>query len=314
VLTPAAFAAARANIQSTAYQTPLVPTPYHTPAGSPILIKAENLQPTGSFKIRGATHAIAQLTPTQRAAGVIAYSTGNHAQAVALAARRLAVRATIVMSPDVPAYKVAATEALGALVIMAAPSSAARRELAEELARSEGLSLIPPYDHLDVLAGQGTIGLEILEACRPGAIWVPIGGGGLIAGIATAVKQVDPSVLIIGVEPEWENDAYQSFHTGQRVSLPTSSASIADAIRVQTLGDLTLPLIRQYVDDVVTVSEEAIAAATRLAAESIHLILEPAGALGLAASLQYSRALADGRPAVVIGSGGNIPLDRLSAL
>lgn len=306
------FETAQATIRQIALRTPLLPTNLTTPTGQPILIKPESLQPTGSFKIRGATHAISLLTPEQRVAGVIAYSTGNHAQAVAMAAQRLGVPATIVMSPDAPAYKIEATRALGARILMAPNSSAARRQMAEEVAQAEGLQLIPPYDDPTVIAGQGTIGLEILADCRPGSIWVPVGGGGLISGIAAAVKQSDPSVKLIGVEPEWEDDACRSFQTGQLVQLPGASASIADAIRVQSLGDLTFELVRRYVDQMVIVSEEAIRAATLQAAESLHLVLEPAGALALAAALHYP-VDADG-PAVVIASGGNITLERLLSL
>lgn len=276
-------------------------------------LKAENLQPSGSFKIRGALHAIACLTDGQRAAGVIAYSTGNHAQAVALAARQQGINATIVMSPEAPAFKVEATRRFGAEVVMAEPTSQARRMLAEELARSRGLSLIPPYDDETVMAGQGTIGLEILESCMPAALFVPIGGGGLIAGIAAAVKQSNPAVRVIGVEPEWENDAWQSFQSGQKVALPAASASIADAIRVQTLGDLTYPLIRKYVDEIVTVSEAEIARATLFAAAEAHLVLEPAGALGLAAVVRYAGKLPAG-PVVAVASGGNTTLSYLHQL
>lgn len=292
---------ARLSLKGKALYTPLVPVD-----ATPILLKAENLQPSGSFKIRGALHSMAGLT-----GGVVAYSTGNHAQSVAMAARQQGLSATIVMSPDAPAFKLEATRRLGAEVVMAEPTSQARRLLAEEIARTERRHLIPPYDHPAVMAGQGTIGLEILEQCAPAAIFVPIGGGGLIAGIAAAVKQSAPDVRVIGVEPELENDAWQSFHRGERVALPTASDSIADAIRVQMLGDLTFPLIRQYVDEIVTVSEEEIAGATVLAAERARLLLEPAGALGLAAALAYRGALPPDRSVVAIASGGNMTLDRL---
>ncbi|HEY3369062.1 MAG TPA: threonine/serine dehydratase [Symbiobacteriaceae bacterium] len=308
------FQAARASIAGQALLTPLVPVgAVTTPAGNPLLLKAENLQPGGSFKIRGAIHSLACLTLTQRAAGVIAYSTGNHARAVAIAARQMGIRAKIVMSPDVPAHKIAAVHEQGAVVVMAAPSSQARRDLAEELARAEGLSLIPPYDHFDVMAGQGTIGLEILEQTTPAAIFVPVGGGGLLAGIAAAVKQATPAVRVIGVEPEWENDAWQSFRLGHQVALPAASGSIADAIRVQSLGDLTYPVISRYVDEIVTVSEAEIAASTLLIASVAHLVVEPAGGVGLAAALAYRGNLPEG-PVVSIASGGNTTLAALHAL
>ena len=281
---------ARVVLRGKASETPLVPMGGRTTVhGQSILLKAENLQPSGSFKICGASYCLSRLTAEQRVKGVVAYSTGNHAQAVALAARQPGIFATIVMSPDAPAAKVEATRNYGAEVIMAESSSAERRRVAEELAERTGKTLIPPYDHLDVMTGQGTIGLEVLEQSQPAAIFVPIGGGGLIAGIASAVKQIAPDVAIIGVEPAWENDAWQSFQQGQRVALPQASQSIADAIRVQTLGDLTYPLIQRYVDDIVTVSEEEIAAATLTIFEQSHLVVEPSGALGLAAALTYSQ-------------------------
>ncbi len=310
------FEAARANLRGKTLVTPLIRAGAAlTPGGNPIYLKAENLQPSGSFKLRGAYNCLANLSQPERAAGVIAYSTGNHAQTVAMAATQMGIKATIVMSPDAPAFKVEATRRYGATVIMSEPSSIARRELAEKLARREGLYLVPPYDHPAVLAGQGTIGLELLEQMPyMAAVFVPIGGGGLIAGIAAAIKQASPQIRLIGVEPEWENDAWQSFQTGQRVSLPTASQSIADAIRVQTLGNLTYPLIQTYVDDIVTVSEAQIAAATLAIFAEKRLVVEPAGALGLAAALVYSAELPAERPVIAIASGGNILLETLSGL
>lgn len=306
---------ARANLRDRALVTPVVPVmSTKTPDGNPIVMKAENLQPAGSFKIRGAIHTLSLLTPEQRRMGVIAYSTGNHAQAVALASRQLGISATIVMSPDAPAFKVEATQRYGARVIMAESSSQARRELAEQVALAEERYLVPPYDSLDVMAGQGTIGLELLEQSNPAAVFVPIGGGGLIAGVAAAIKQTEPAIRVVGVEPEWENDAYQSLQVGHRVVLPAASTSIADAIRVQMLGDLTYPLICRYVDEIVMVSEQEIAAATLMAMHETHLMLEPAGALGLAAALKYERVLPAERPVVTIASGGNTTLEMLYQL
>lgn len=309
---------ARTALEGKAVVTPVLA--FHnvaTPGGNPIYIKAENVQPSGSFKIRGASYRISRLNAQQRKIGVIAYSTGNHAQAVALAAKLQGIQATIVMSPDAPAFKVEATRRYGAEVVMAEASSEKRRQFAESLAETQGLALIPPYDHPDVLAGQATIGLELLEQLEhdlPAAIFVPVGGGGLISGIAAVVKQLAPQVRIIGVEPELENDAWQSFRAGQRVVLPASSDSIADAIRVQSLGELTYPLMCRYVDEIVTVSEAEIAAATLRTVQEAHLFVEPSGALGLAAALQYEPALPEGRPMVCIASGGNTTLDVLHGL
>ena len=309
-----AIRAARRVLRGHVLETPLVPVGRCTTQdGSPILLKAENVQPTGSFKVRGATYKITRLTVDARRRGVIAYSTGNHAQAVARAAHRLSVAATIVMSPDVPHHKIQATIGWGADVVMAEPTSKARRDLAERLARDRGLTLIPPYDDVDVITGQGTVGLEILEQTTdvPLAVIVPIGGGGLIAGIALAIKLLAPQVEVIGAEPELENDAWQSFHRGAHVQLSAASASIADAIKVQTLGDLTYPMILSYVDDIVTVSEGQIRQAIAQAAVDAHLVLEPAGAVALAAATLYPGQSSADRPLIAIASGGNITRNAL---
>ncbi len=295
--------------------TPVIGAPsLTTPTGQPILLKAENLQRSGSFKIRGASYCIAQLTQEQRQRGVIAYSTGNHAQAVALAAGQQGISATIVMSPDAPAFKVEHTRQYGASVVWSEPTSQARRDLAEQLAQEHKLALIPPYDHRDILLGQGTIGLEIVEQCTPSAVFVPIGGGGLIAGIALAIKHSNPAIRVIGVEPEWENDAWQSFTQNRLITLPAVSKSIADAIRVQTVGDLPYSILRQYVDEVVTVSETQIAATTLNALHETHLLLEPSGAVALAAARIYEGSLPADKPVIAIASGGNTTLEVLCSL
>lgn len=295
--------------------TPVLEAPsLLTPTGHSILLKAENLQRSGSFKMRGASYGIAQLTQEQRRRGIIAYSTGNHAQAVALAAQFQQISATIVMSPDAPAFKVERTRKSGATIVWAEPTSQARRDLAEKLAKEHQLTLIPPYDHRDILLGQGTIGLEIMEQCAPAAVFVPIGGGGLIAGIALAIKFVHPSIQIIGVEPEWENDAWQSFTQGKLVTLPAASKSIADAIRVQAVGELPYAVLRRYVDEVVTVSETQIATATLSVLAETHLVLEPAGAVALAAARSYQGSLPASKPVVAIASGGNTTLETLWSL
>ena len=277
-----------------------------------LFVKAENLMPTGSFKIRGATYRISLLTAAERMRGVIAYSTGNHAQAVAKAARDAGVAATIVMSSDVPSVKVAATERWGAEVVMAAPSSHARRALAEQIASESGLVLVPPYDDYAIMAGQGTIGLELLDqmpADFPMTVFVPIGGGGLVAGVAAALKQASRHVRVIGVEPELENDAYQSLKAGRIMGLAGPSESIADAIKVQQLGNLVFPLIQTYVDDIETVSEAEIAQATTHAWSSLKLIVEPGGAVGFAAALRAAERQAGNTVALLCG--GNVTLERL---
>ena len=277
-----------------------------------LLVKTENLLPTGSFKIRGATYRISRLTQEEKRRGVVAYSTGNHAQAVAKAASDQGLPATIVMSPDVPETKVAATERWGAQVVNAAPSSEARRKLAEQLATERGLVIVPPYDDLAVIAGQGTIGLELIEDLPPSmptTVYVPIGGGGLISGVAAALKQMRPEIRVVGVEPESENDAFLSFREGRIVALPGPSDSIADAIKVQQLGKLTFPLIRHFVDDIELVSEAEIARAVLTAADEMKMIVEPGGAVGLAAAARAAQT----RPGqfVAILGGGNMPIERL---
>ena len=268
--------------------------------------------PTGSFKIRGATYRISLLTEPERTRGVVAYSTGNHAQAVAKAARDTGVAATIVMSPDVPALKVAATERWGAEVVMAEPSSHARRALAERIAGESGRVLVPPYDDYAIMAGQGTIGLELLDqmpADMPMTVFVPVGGGGLLAGVAAALKQASRHVRVIEVEPELENDACQSFKAGRIIGLAGPSESIADAIKVQQLGDLVFPLVQTYVDDIETVSEAEIAQATTYAWSSLKLIVEPGGAVGLAAALSAAKHRVDNTVALLCG--GNVTMERL---
>jgi threonine dehydratase len=296
--------------------SPLLAVPtLRSAGGAAIHIKAECLMPTGSFKIRGATLRVSMLTAEERRRGVIAYSTGNHAQAVAKAAADADVRAVIVMSPDVPQAKLQATRAWGGEVVMAEPSSNARRALAEDMAQRQHLVLIPPYDDLTVMTGQATIGVEVLAQLAPtlpSAVFVPIGGGGLLAGVAAAIKQLAPSVKIIGVEPELEDDAAQSFRQGRRVASAGPSDSVADAIKVQCVGELCFPLMRQHVNDVVTVTEAAIADACWRYFHDAHLVVEPGGAVALAAALRH---VGDGTgPLVVLACGGNVTLDHLHAL
>jgi threonine dehydratase len=277
------------------------------PRAGRLFVKAESLMPTGSFKIRGATFKLSTLTPAERRRGVIAYSTGNHAQAVAKAARDAMIDATIVMSPDVPPAKVEATKRWGAQVVMAEANSHARRAMAERVADEQGLVIVPPYDDFDVMAGQGTIGLELLDQMPADAaftVYVPIGGGGLLAGVATAIKQGGRSVRVVGVEPELENDAYLSFRSGRLVSLSGPSSSVADAIKVQQLGTLTFPIISRYVDEIELVSEAEIARAILACWSSLKLVIEPGGAVAMAAAM---RATTEGDGiAVALLCGGNV--------
>lgn len=306
------FEEARVLMGEKGLTTPLIP--FHV-KGRPIWFKAESLQPAGSFKIRGATYFMSRLSAEQRKKGVIAYSTGNHSQAVALAARNLNIPATIVMTTSALPFKVEATRRFGAKVIFASePTTTSMRTLAETIAEEQGLALIPPYDHPDVITGQGTIGIEILEQLDPAAVFVPVGGGGLISGIAMAIKKKNPAVKIIGVEAEMENDAYRSFIEKKHLTLAGPSTSLADAIKIQSLGKLTYPLVCHYVDDIVQVSEEQIASSTRMHTEIARLVVEPSGALSLAAALIYDQLPPSNKPIVCVASGGNICLSLLREL
>lgn len=293
---------ARKVIEGKALNTPLIPLPDKNRPD--IFLKTENLQPGGSFKIRGATYCISRLPKSIK--HIVAYSTGNHAQAVALAATKLGLKSTIVMSPEALDFKIAATKAFGAEVVIVPTHE--RLDYTMELSKKPGHYLVPPFDHPDVITGQGTIGLEIMEKIAPKVVFVPVGGGGLISGIALAIKQIDPSVKIIGVEPELEADAFESFKTGKLVGIKAPSSSVADAVKIPRLGDLTFPLIQHYVDDMLTVSEDEILQATFYIMEKTHLIAEPAGALALAAA--WKSSLKEG-PIVCIASGGNINLNLL---
>jgi len=285
---------ARRAIQGKALATPLISLNKKI-HGREVYLKAESLQPGGSFKIRGALYSLSKTTPEQRKNGVVAYSTGNHAQAVAIAANLYNTSATIVMSTDAMPFKIEATRQLGAEVVLTTTQE--RKAVAEQLAASRNAIYIPPYDHIDIITGQGTIGLEILEAMTPSVVFVPVGGGGLIAGIASAIKQKDKSVTIIGVEPIEKN-----------------SGTIADAVNIPSLGALTEPLIQKYVDDMIRVKESEIASATISSIESSHLFLEPSGALALAGALIYpfAKIKAVG-PIVCIASGGNTTMETLSS-
>lgn len=289
--------------------------------GTPVLrcsdgswLKLESLQPTGSFKLRGAFTKLSRLGEEARAEGVIAYSSGNHGLAVARAARLCGTSATIVLPSDAPSSKVAAITREGATLIPCAPGSEERRLLAEQIAQSTGQSLVPPYDDPDVIAGQGTIGLEILEqVANLSAVVVPIGGGGLISGIASAIKALLPSVRVVGVEPELAADARDSLSCGELVELPVGAVArtVADAVRTQSLGALTFAHVRALVDEVVTVSEEEILAAATALLRDYHLVAEPAGALSLAALL-FGRVPSPGAVAVI--SGGNVSADVLAEM
>ncbi len=275
-------------------------------------LKPESLQPIGAFKLRGAFVAVASLASAERARGVITYSSGNHAQGVARAARLLGAPCVVVMPSDAPVIKRERVAADGAEIVTVGPASEERRLRAEAIAAERGLAVIPPFDDDRIIAGQGTIGLEILEDLPDlSAVLVPVGGGGLASGVATAVKALRPGVRVIGVEPELAADARQSLAEGRIVewSADRVSRTIADGTRTQALGRRTFAHLRAFLDTIVTVSEAQIAAAVRLAAEEARLVVEPSGALSIAA-MRWHRSdagLGDGQTGVVaVVSGGNV--------
>jgi threonine dehydratase len=286
------------RVAPVARRTPVLPT-----ALPGLLLKCENFQPVGAFKQRGAYNLIAQLAPEVRARGVIAYSSGNHGQAVAMAAQLLGAPAIVVMPETAPAVKVEGTRACGAEVIFAGRTSFDRQRKAEELAAGRGLTIVPPFDHPAIIAGQGTVGLEIVEQCPEAtAVLVPVGGGGLISGVATAVKGTRPDVAVIGVEPAGAPKMSASLAAGQPVTLERTS-SIADGLLALRPGDLTFAHARSLVDRVVTVTEEEIAAAVKWLFRVARIVAEPSGAVTTAAAL--AGKVPPGT-CVAIVSGGNV--------
>ncbi len=298
--------AAATRLSGVAIRTPLVPFPGADPR---LLLKPESLQPTGSFKLRGAYAAISALPAHLRARGVVAHSSGNHAGAVAYAAALLGVPATVVVPDNAPPVKLAPVRRLGARIVTTRPSLAARVAATEELIGRHGYSLIPPFDDRAVIAGQGTIGLEIAADC-PGVdlVVVPVGGGGLISGISAAIRALCPRTRVVGVEPELAADARDSFRTGQRVAWAPQETqrTIADALRVEQIGSLPLRHLLSNVDDMVTVTEDEIRAAVRRTAAQAHLVAEPGGAVAVAACLFHANDLPPARTRVAVLSGGNI--------
>jgi threonine dehydratase len=307
--------AAAARIKGVAHRTPVATSrTLDDRLGAAVFFKCENLQRMGAFKIRGAYNAIAQLTPEERARGVVAYSSGNHAQAVALAGGLLGASATIVMPIDAPAAKRQAAEGYGARVIAYDPATESREAIARALRAESNGTLIPPFDHPGVIAGQGTAALELFE--EVGALDVlitPCGGGGLLSGSAISARALSPGCRVVGVEPEAGDDATRSFKTGtlQTVKNPKT---IADGARTASLGALTFPLVRALVDDMTTVSDAQIVEAMRFLWERMKLVVEPTGALGLAALMSGRVAHAPGARIGIVLSGGNVDLGAAAAL
>src|ERR671916_2692019 len=300
--------AARRRLQGVALRTPLVPCPGGTRERA-LYFKPESLQPTGAFKLRGAYNKISSLSLEERSHGVVAHSSGNHAQAVAYAARALNARAVVVMPRGASRVKLDATAELGAEVVLVGPGSAERTRKAEELAVEHGYVPVPPYDDEVLIAGQGTIGPEILEDLPDvETVLVPVSGGGLIGGISAAIKLSRPDVRVIGVEPELAADARASMKSGRLVEFPAEQVgrTVADGLRVQKLGEAPFEHIRAFVDDIVAVAEEEIIEAMRRLALRVRLVAEPRGAVTFAAHLFHRDELSASRLNVAIVSGGNV--------
>jgi len=299
---------ARARIDGIAVRTHLIEF-NHRESGRRLFLKPENQQPIGAFKVRGAYNKIASLSEDDRKRGVITYSSGNHAQGVAYAARALGVKSVIVMPGNAPAIKREATAALGAEIVLVGPASAERQLKAEELAAQHGYVIVPPYNDEQIIAGQGTIGLEILEDL-PGVetVLAPVGGGGMISGVATALKLSKPEIKVIGVEPELAADAQASLRAGKIVQFPADEVvrTIADGLRTQSIGAINFEHMRRYVDDIVTVSENEIRETVRLLAANPQTVAEPSGAVGMAGLLFRRDQLPATTLNVAIISGGNI--------
>jgi threonine dehydratase len=299
---------AAARIKGIAHHTPaLTSATANRRTGASLVFKAENLQRMGAFKFRGGYNAIAALSPEQKRAGVVTYSSGNHAQAIALAGKLLGVPTTIIMPEDAPAAKVAATEAYGGEVVRYDRYTQDRLAIGSRLANERGLTVIPPYDHPHVIAGQGTATKELIEDAGPlDILLVCLGGGGLLAGAALAAKALNPACRVFGVEPEAGNDGQQSLRSGKIVKIAVPK-TIADGAQTSFLGDLTFPIIQSLVEDIVTVSDDALIDAMRFFAERMKLVVEPTGCLAAAAAFTAAVPV-EGKRVGVILSGGNVDL------
>jgi threonine dehydratase len=310
---------AQQRLKNVAIHTPLIQCP-HSPDrtdSSRLWFKPESLQPIGAFKLRGAYNKIASLTDEERRRGVITYSSGNHAQGVAYAAKALGVKATVVMPRNAPKIKVESTAAHGAEIVFVGPSSSERQARAEELARECGYVIVPPYNDEKIIAGQGTVGLEIMtDMPEVECVLVPVGGGGLISGTAAAIKLTNPQVKVIGVEPELAADAQASLRSGHIVEFTgeQTARTLADGLRTQHVGEINFEHIRRFVDDIVTVSEAEIRKAVRRMAMHAKLIAEPSGAVTFAAFLFHRPELPKARRFVAVISGGNIEPELLAEI
>jgi threonine dehydratase len=305
---------AAARIEAVAHRTPVLTSRTADKlARAQLFFKCENFQRSGAFKFRGAYNALSKFTEEQRRAGVLTYSSGNHAQAIALSASLLGMSAAIIMPHDAPALKVAATKGYGAEVIVYDRYTENREEIGRQLALERGMTLIPPYDHPDVICGQGTAALELFEEVGPlDVLLVPLGGGGLLAGSALAASRLSPDCRIIGVEPEAGNDGQQSLRNGAvvRIAVPDT---IADGAMVTHVGEHNFEVIRREVDDIVTVTDAQLVATMKFFAERMKMIVEPTGCLGAAAAMHGSVAV-EGKKVGILISGGNVDLSRFAKL
>ena len=311
-VTLADIQAAAARLHGHAVETPLIESPaLNDRLGRRVLIKPETLQRVGAFKFRGAYNRLAQLDDAQRKAGVVAFSSGNHAQGVALAARLLGVPALIVMPADAPSVKVEATRGYGAEVRLYDRLTEDRVAIAAEIAAQRGALVVPAFDDLDIIAGQGTVGLELVNQAKAlgvgfDVVVSPVGGGGLMAGVSIAVKALSPSTALVGVEPEGFDDTLRSLQASARQTLRSTTRSLCDALESPAPGELTFPILQQNVADIAVVSDNEVAAAMRYAFSSLKLVVEPGGAVGLAALLSGKvKAWGDGTTGLVL-SGGNV--------
>ena len=305
-------AAAAVRLEGQAHCTPVLTSrTIDDELGARLFFKCENFQRMGAFKFRGAFNALSRFEAHQRQAGVVAFSSGNHAQAIALAARLLGMPATLVMPHDAPAAKVAATRGYGASVVFYDRYTEDREAIGAGLAEQHGLTLVPPYDHVDVIAGQGTAAKELIDEVGPlDALFVCLGGGGLLSGSALAARALSPGTRLYGVEPEAGNDGQQSFRSGAIVHIETPK-TIADGAQTQHLGKLTFEIIRRDVDDILTATDAELIDCMRFFAERMKIVVEPTGCLGFAAARRQAQR---GQRVGVIVSGGNVDRQRFAAL
>jgi threonine dehydratase len=318
-ITPDDVRSAARLLLGVAVYTPLLEfTPLNEQVGARVLVKFEGAQHTGSFKFRGAYNRLARINALARPAGVVAWSSGNHAQGVAAAAKRLAMPATIVMPSDAPAIKLANTKSLGAEVVPYNRLTESREQIATEIARKRGAVIVPSFDDPFVMAGQGTIGLEILDQvrtanARPGRVLVPCGGGGLLSGIATAIKDQMPDACIYAIEPAAFDDTARSLHSGKRETVARGAASICDALQTPSPGELTFPILKRTLAGGLAVTDEQVKAAMRFAFTKMKLVIEPGGAVALAAAL-HGLVPAGAGDMVIVVSGANVDPDMYAAI